>query len=74
MNISRFISKHNPAIFQGIEQLSYRVTVGDLTTYTGLDIKATERSLLALASEARGHLQVLENGEIVYFPLILEAF
>ncbi|NJR58798.1 MAG: hypothetical protein HC769_08025 [Cyanobacteria bacterium CRU_2_1] len=59
----------NPAVMQAVEKLDYRVTVGDVASQAGLDIKIAERDLLALASEARGHLQVAESGEIAYaFP------
>lgn len=59
----------NSAILRAVETLNYRVTVGDVASQAGLDIKVAERDLLALASEARGHLQVAESGEIAYvFP------
>ena len=52
-----------------VEQLNYRVTVGDVATQAGLDIDQTERGLLALASEVSGNLQVSEVGDIAYlFP------
>ena len=58
-----------PALMQAIEQLGYRVTTGDVATQAGLDVKLAERDLLALASEAGGHMQVSEAGEIAYqFP------
>lgn len=59
----------NSAILRAVETLDYRVTVGDVASQAGLDIKIAERDLLALASEASGHLQVAESGEIAYlFP------
>lgn len=59
----------NSAILRAVEALDYRVTVGDVASQAGLDIKIAERDLLALASEANGHLQVSESGEIAYlFP------
>ncbi|MGF1478281.1 MAG: hypothetical protein ACFB4I_02145 [Cyanophyceae cyanobacterium] len=59
----------NPAIAKSVEQLSYRVTVGDVAAQAGLDVNIAQQGLLALASEAGGHLQVAETGEIVYlFP------
>lgn len=59
----------NPKIMTAVEQLNYRVTVGDVATQAGLDINQTERGLLALASEASGNLQVAETGDIAYlFP------
>lgn len=59
----------NSAILRAVETLDYRVTVGDVASQAGLDIKIAERDLLALASEANGHLQVAESGEIAYlFP------
>lgn len=59
----------NPTIMQAVEKLDYRVTVGDVATQAGLQVSLAERELLALASEAGGHLQVAETGDIVYlFP------
>lgn len=59
----------NPTIMQAVEQLGYRVTVGDVATHSGLNVNLAQRDLLALASNVGGHLQVAETGEIVYlFP------
>lgn len=59
----------NPTIIEAVEQLGYRVTVGDVATRTGLDLNLAEQGILALASDAGGHLQVAESGEIAYqFP------
>jgi hypothetical protein len=59
----------NPSIMQAVEQLGYRVTVGDVASKAGLELNLAERGLLALASDAGGHLQVAETGDIVYlFP------
>jgi len=59
----------NPTIMQAVEQLGYRVTVGDVATQAGLNIAEAGQGLLALASDAGGHLQVAESGDIVYlFP------
>ncbi len=59
----------NPAIMQAVEHLGYRVTPGDIAAQAGMDIKLAEQGLLALASDAGGHLQVSETGEIAYlFP------
>lgn len=59
----------NPAIITAVENLDYHVTVGDVATQAGLDVKVTEQGLLALAADAGGHLQVSETGEIAYlFP------
>ncbi|UBF26627.1 hypothetical protein K9N68_01025 [Kovacikia minuta CCNUW1] len=52
-----------------VEHLGYRVTVGDVAAQAGLDVNQAQQGLLALASEAGGHLQVAESGDIVYlFP------
>lgn len=57
------------AVMKAVEQLDYRVTVGDVAAQAGLDIKIAEQGLLALASETQAHLQVSEAGEIAYeFP------
>ena len=59
----------DPKIMQAVEQLGYRVTVGDVATQAGLNINFAQQGLLALASNAGGHLQVAESGEIAYlFP------
>jgi hypothetical protein len=59
----------NPAIMRAVEQLGYRVTVGDVATQVGLNVGEANQGLLALASDAGGHLQVAETGDIVYqFP------
>ncbi|WP_017652952.1 hypothetical protein [Fortiea contorta] len=59
----------NPTIMQAVEQLGYRVTVGDVATQAGLNVAEAGQGLLALASDAGGHLQVADSGDIVYlFP------
>jgi hypothetical protein len=59
----------NPAIMQAVERLGYRVTVGDVATQAGLNVEIANQGLLALASDAGGHMQVAESGDIVYqFP------
>ena len=59
----------DPKIMTTVEELDYRVTVGDVSARAGLDIDTTQRGLLALASEVSGNLQVSESGEIAYlFP------
>ncbi|WP_315789166.1 hypothetical protein [Fischerella sp. JS2] len=59
----------NPAIMQAVERLGYRVTVGDVASQAGLNVEIASVGLLALASEAGGHMQVAESGDIVYlFP------
>ena len=59
----------NPAIMQAVEKLGYRVTIGDVATQAGLNIGLASQGLLALASDAGGHMQVAESGDIVYeFP------
>jgi hypothetical protein len=59
----------NSAIMQAVEKLGYRVTVGDVATQAGLNVAEASQGLLALASDAGGHLQVATSGDIVYqFP------
>ncbi len=59
----------NPLIVKSVEQLDYRVTVGDVASKAGLEINTAQQGLLALAADAGGHLQVAETGDIVYsFP------
>lgn len=64
----------NPAIMQAVEQLGYRVTVGDVATQAGFDVNLAGQGLLALATDVGGHMQVADSGEIVYlFPKNLRA-
>ncbi|MCC0176099.1 hypothetical protein I4641_03780 [Waterburya agarophytonicola K14] len=59
----------NPKILKSIEKLDYRVTVGDVAAQAGLELNFAQEGLLALASEAGGHLQVADSGDVVYlFP------
>ncbi|MFN9398998.1 MAG: hypothetical protein ACK57R_10395, partial [Dolichospermum sp.] len=59
----------NSAIMRSVEQLGYRVSVGDVATQIGLNIAEVNQGLLALAADAGGHLQVAESGDVVYqFP------
>lgn len=59
----------NPLIVKSVETLGYRVTAGDVAARAGLEIESARQGLLALASDAGGHLQVAESGEIAYlFP------
>lgn len=59
----------NTAIMQSIEQLNYRVTVGDVATKSGLDLKIVQQELLKLAQDTNGNLQVAQTGDIAYlFP------
>ncbi|MEO0834915.1 MAG: hypothetical protein AAFY16_02770 [Cyanobacteria bacterium J06642_3] len=59
----------DPKIVKSIETLDYRVTVGDVAAQAGLELNFAQQGLLALASEAGGHLQVAESGDVVYlFP------
>ncbi|BBD55931.1 hypothetical protein [Planktothrix agardhii] len=64
----------NPSIINAVEKLGYRVTSGDVATQAGIDINIAQRELLALASEAGGHLQVADSGEIAFaFPRNFQA-
>ena len=59
----------NSAIMRSIEELNYRVTVGDIATQSGLDIKIVQPELIKLAADTNGNLQVAETGDIAYvFP------
>ena len=59
----------NPKIVNSVEKLDYRVTVGDVAAQAGLELNFAQQGLLALASEAGGHLQVADSGDVVYlFP------
>jgi hypothetical protein len=59
----------NPKVMDAVKALNYRVTVGDVAAQAGLKLPIAKQGILTLASEANGHLQVAETGEIVYlFP------
>ncbi|GET44132.1 hypothetical protein [Microseira wollei] len=59
----------NPSIMKAVEHLGYRVTVADIAAQTGLDLNSAQQGLLVLASDAGGHLQVSQAGDIAYqFP------
>jgi preprotein translocase subunit SecG len=59
----------NPAIMKAVENLGYRVTVGEVAAQAGLEVNLAQQGLLALASDAGGHLQVADTGDLVYlFP------
>ncbi|WP_026079988.1 hypothetical protein [Spirulina subsalsa] len=56
-------------LMKTVEQLGYRVTVGDVAAKAGLNINLAQQGLLVLASDAGANLQVSESGEIAYiFP------
>jgi hypothetical protein len=68
----------NPKVMAAVEQLKYRVTVGDVAVQSGLDLQTAQQALMSLASESGGHLQVTETGEVAYlfarnFRTILQA-
>ncbi len=59
----------NPQIMKSVEQLDYVATVGDVASQAGLELNLAQQGLLTLASEAGGHLQVADTGDIVFqFP------
>lgn len=59
----------NPTLVKTVEQLGYRVTVGDVAAQAGLEINTAQQGVLALAADAGAHLQVSESGDIAYvFP------
>ncbi|MGK7934655.1 MAG: hypothetical protein AB4206_02425 [Xenococcaceae cyanobacterium] len=59
----------NPQIVKSVEQLNYRVTVGDVAAQAGLELNLAQQGLLALAADAGGHMQVADSGDVVYlFP------
>lgn len=60
------ISSPNTAIMQSIEELNYRVTVGDVASKSGLDVKIVQQELLNIISDTNGNLQVAETGDIAY--------
>ncbi|MFO7030104.1 hypothetical protein B9T07_08650 [Limnospira fusiformis CCALA 023] len=64
-----FNSASSPAIIEAVEKLGYRVSSADVAIQAGLEVNLAQQQLLALASEAGGHLQVAESGDIAFlFP------
>lgn len=68
----------NLKLMEAVENLGYRVTVGDVAASTGLNVEETQQGLLALAADVGGHLQVAESGDIAYqfpknFRMILQS-
>ena len=53
-------------VIDAVEQLGFRVTVGDLAAQTGLSLVEARQEVQGLAQAAEGHLQVSEGGEIAY--------
>jgi hypothetical protein len=53
-------------VITAVEKLNYRVTVGDVSAQSGLDLNLVQTELLSLASNTSGNLQVSETGEVVY--------
>lgn len=49
-----------------VESLGYRVTAGDVSAQSGLELALAQQGLNSLAQDADGHLQVSSTGEIVY--------
>jgi hypothetical protein len=56
-------------LIQAVEQLGYRVTVGDVAAQAGIQVGVAQRALMALAADVGAHMQVAESGDIAYlFP------
>ena len=53
-------------IIDSVEKLDYRVTVGDVASYSGISPSVVQKELLSLASDTFGNLQVTESGTIIY--------
>lgn len=53
-------------ILKAVEALNYRVTVGDVSASSGLELALAQQGLNTLAQDVNGHLQVSSSGEIVY--------
>lgn len=53
-------------IITAVEKLNYRVTTGDVSAQSGLDLNSVQRDLLNLATRSSANMQVSETGEIVY--------
>lgn len=61
-------------VVQAVENLGYRVTVGDVAAEAGIPLVEAQQGVVALAADVQAHLQVSEAGEIAYvFPRGLKA-
>lgn len=62
------------ALVQAVSSLGERVTVGDVAAQSGLNVLTVERELLNLATAVNGHLEVTQEGSLVYrFPPNLQG-
>jgi hypothetical protein len=59
-------SAQKKQVIEAIGELGRRVTPADVATKTGLPILIAQQELNKVASEANGHLQVGNTGDIVY--------
>ncbi|HEY9763809.1 MAG TPA: hypothetical protein V6D07_14855 [Trichocoleus sp.] len=65
---------HNASVLEAVEQLGYRVTVGDVAATAGLSLAEAQQGVLALATDVQANLQVSEAGDIAYqFPRNMRA-
>jgi hypothetical protein len=53
-------------LMQVAAQRNYRVTIGEVAAVAGVPLAEARRELTLLARDTQGHLQVSEQGEIVY--------
>lgn len=53
-------------VMEAVEQLNFRVTVGDIAASTGIALPDVQQELMTLARDADGHMQVSDQGEIAY--------
>ncbi len=53
-------------VMDTVEQLDFRVTLGDVAANTGLTLSEAKQELLSLAQVAGGHLHVTDQGDIAY--------
>jgi hypothetical protein len=59
----------NLALMRAVEQLGYRVTVGDVAAQAGLQVGLAQQGLMSLAADVGANMQVTESGDIAYlFP------
>ena len=63
------MSKPNPVIMKSIEDLNYRVTIGDVSANSGLDLQTVQPEIIKIAADTQCNLQVAQTGDIAYvFP------
>ena len=66
MQTNRLEPRVLEAVERAVEALGFRATVGDAAARAGVKVSEADAALKALAYDAGGHLEVSNDGEVVY--------